>query len=170
MPHRTEPVSQAPPEATQPMNGPSPLALSDLKTRPVVVHAGVPDRLGPYRLLKQLGSGGMGVVYLAEDTQLSRRAAVKVMRPEALAADDRARDRFLREAQAAAAVKNDHVVTVYQVGEAEGVPFLAMELLRGLTLDAYLEKGSKPAIPSVARLGREMADGLAAAHDRGLIH
>src|SRR5262245_43613742 len=130
----------------------------------------MPERLGPYKLLKQLGHGGMGVVFLAEDTQLGRRAAVKVMRPEMAAYDPRAYERFLREARAAAAVRHDHVVTVYQVGEQNGVPYLAMELLRGITLSAYLGQRLTPTIAAAARLGREVAEGLAAAHARGLVH
>jgi serine/threonine protein kinase len=129
----------------------------------------IPDRLGAYRIIKQLGHGGMGAVYLAEDMQLRRRAALKVMLPE-VAADSQARERFVREARAAAAVRNDHVVTVYQVGEADGVPFIAMELLRGAPLDVFLEKEPTPTITAILRLGREIATGLAAAHERGLVH
>jgi serine/threonine protein kinase len=118
--------------------------------------------------VKPLGRGGMGAVYLAEDTQLGRTAAVKVMLPE-VAADVRAKDRFLREARAAAAIRDEHVVTVYQVGEENGVLYLAMELLRGTSLSNYLQKNS-PSLPSAVRLGREIAEGLAAAHARGLVH
>src|SRR5262249_4780409 len=83
-------------------------------------------RLGGYRVLKVLGSGGMGVVFLAEDPRLKRPVALKTLRPE-VAARPGARQRFLREAQTAAAVKHDHVVTIYQVSEDNDVPFLAME-------------------------------------------
>jgi serine/threonine protein kinase len=131
---------------------------------------GLPDRLGPYRLLKPLGNGGMGVVFLAEDTQLGRRAAVKVMRPEVTSGDPRSYERFIREARAAAAVRHDNVVTVYTVGEESGVPYLAMELLRGTTLSAYLTDNPLPTVASATRLGREVAEGLAAAHARGLVH
>ncbi len=130
---------------------------------------GVPSRLGPYRPVRLLGRGGMGAVFLAEDTQLHRRAALKVMLPQA-AIDPRSKERFLREARAAAAVRNDHVVTVYQVGEEAGVPYLAMELLRGKTLEAYLATEPAPGVATVLRLGREIATGLAAAHERGLVH
>src|SRR5262249_8483537 len=81
-----------------------------------------------------------------------------------------ASQRFLREAQAAAAVKHDHVVTIYQVGEDRGVPFLAMEFLQGESLDDWLKRGRRPNASQVVRLGREIARGLAAAHDKGLIH
>src|SRR5205823_781872 len=90
-------------------------------------------RLGGYRVLKVLGSGGMGVVFLAEDPQLRRPVALKVMKPS-LAANRTAHQRFVREARAMAAVRHEHVVTVYQVGEERGVPFLAMEYLEGATV------------------------------------
>jgi hypothetical protein len=138
--------------------------------QPTAPGTDVPARLGPFKLLKPLGRGGMGIVFLAEDTQLGRRAAVKVMRPEMTAYDPRAYERFLREARAAAAVRHDNVVTVYQVGEENGVPYLAMELLRGSSLSAYLDKTSVVTIASATRLGREVAEGLAAAHARGLVH
>jgi WD40 repeat protein len=126
-------------------------------------------RLGGYRVLKLLGAGGMGMVYLAEDTQLQRSVALKVMRPEA-AKNPTARERFLREARAAARLKSDHVVTIHQVGEDGPVVFLAMELLEGLSLEDWLKKGHRPAPAQAARIGRQVALGLAAAHERGLIH
>src|SRR5579864_5912085 len=125
--------------------------------------------LGGYRIIKQLGAGGMGIVYLAEDPQLRREVALKVMRPEA-AASAQARARFLREARAAARIEHDHIVTVHQVGEAEGAPFLVMPLLRGETLDERLQREPKPPLTEILRIGREIAEGLAAAHDGGLIH
>lgn len=129
----------------------------------------VPSQLSSFKLLRRLGQGGMGAVYVAEDTQLQRRAAVKLMLPD-MAADVTARERFLREARAAAAIKDDHVVTVYQVGEECDTPFIAMELLRGMPLDVYLERGPKLTIPAILRIGRETALGLAAAHEKGLVH
>src|SRR5262245_21211659 len=84
-------------------------------------------RFGPYRVLKVLGAGGMGVVFLAEDPQLERQVALKVMKP-VLAVSESARKRFLREAKATAAIENDHIVTIYQVSEERGVPFIAMQL------------------------------------------
>src|SRR5262249_29089717 len=126
-------------------------------------------RLGPYRVLEVLGVGGMGVVFRAEDPELARPVALKAMLPAA-AARDSSRQRFLREARAAAAIKHDHIVAVYQVGEDRGVPFLAMEFLEGEPLDVRLAReGTLPAA-EVLRLGREIALGLAAAHKRGLIH
>jgi hypothetical protein len=126
-------------------------------------------RLGPYRVLRILGAGGMGVVFQAEDPQLKRKVALKAMLP-ALAASESARKRFLREAQAAAAVKDDHIVTIHQVGEDRGVPFLAMEFLDGETLDDRLQRELALPMAEVLRIGREIAEGLAAAHEHGLIH
>ncbi len=126
-------------------------------------------RLGPYRVLKVLGAGGMGVVYKAEDPQLKRLVALKAMLPR-LAASTEARQRFLREARAAAAIVHDHVVAVHQVGEDRGVPFLAMQLLEGEPLDERLKREGKLPMAEALRLGREVALGLAAAHKRGLVH
>jgi len=91
---------------------------------------GALNRLGHYRIFKRLGQGGRGAVMLAEDERLHRPVALKVMLP-GLAADPAAKERFLREARSAAAVKHDHVVTIYQVDEANGIPFIAMEFLQG---------------------------------------
>jgi WD40 repeat protein len=126
-------------------------------------------RLGPYRVLQVLGAGGMGVVFRAEDPQLARLVALKAMLPT-LAASESARQRFLREARAAAAIKHDHIVTIYQVGEDRGVPFLAMEFLDGEPLDVRLEREGKLPLVEVLRIGREIALGLSAAHKRELIH
>src|SRR5262249_22601670 len=94
-------------------------------------------RLGPYRVLAVLGKGGMGVVFRAQDPVLDRIVAIKAMLPR-LSAEPAARDRFLREAKAAAALKHPHVVTVFQVGEHGGTPYLAMEFLEGESLDARI--------------------------------
>ena len=90
-------------------------------------------RLGGYRVLRVLGAGGMGVVFEAEDLRLKRRVALKAMKP-AIAASATARKRFLRKAQTAASVEHDHIVTIHQVGDERGVPFIAMPLLRGESL------------------------------------
>jgi eukaryotic-like serine/threonine-protein kinase len=126
-------------------------------------------RLGGYRVLRVLGSGGMGIVFQAEDIRLGRTVALKVMRP-ALSGEEDARQRFLREARLAATLEHEHVVTIYQVGEERSVPFLAMQWLRGMTLEELLDRRSPLAVPLVLRLGRQIATGLAAAHGRGLIH
>ncbi len=128
-------------------------------------------RLGPYRVLKVLGAGGMGVVFRAEDPQLQRLVALKAMLP-ALASKDSARQRFLREARAAAGLKHDHIVTIHQVGEDRGAPFLAMEFLKGESLDDRIKDKNNAPLPlsETLRIGREIAEGLEAAHEHGLIH
>jgi serine/threonine protein kinase len=126
-------------------------------------------RLGPYRILKVLGTGGMGVVYQAEDVPLQRLVALKVLLPS-LAASPSARRRFLREAQAAAALAHDHIITIHQVGEARGLPFLAMPFLQGEALDGRLGREGRLPVAEVLRIGRETAEGLAAAHAHGLVH
>src|SRR5262249_52136456 len=126
-------------------------------------------RLGRYRVLAVLGHGAMGVVFRALDPQLERMVALKAMLP-ALASSPTAKKRFFREAQAAAALHHPHIVTIFQVGEDRGAPFLAMEVLEGESLTDRLSREGKFSVSEVCRLGREMAEGLAAAHDRGLIH
>ncbi|MBL8799855.1 MAG: protein kinase [Planctomycetia bacterium] len=125
--------------------------------------------LAQYRVLELRGEGGMGYVFLAEDTQLQRPVALKVMKPDRT--DDLpARQRFLREARATAAIKHDHIVTIYQVGQDRDVCFLAMEWLEGKSLERWLRAGNRPGVAQILRVGREIATGLAAAHARGLIH
>jgi serine/threonine protein kinase len=125
-------------------------------------------RLGGYRVLRILGAGGMGIVLEAEDPRLKRHVALKVMKP-ALAASDLARRRFLREAQAIAALEHDHIVAIHKVGEDRGVPFLAMPLLRGESLEERLQR-SACGLAETLRIGREVAAGLEAAHAAGLTH
>ncbi len=126
-------------------------------------------RLGPYRVLKVLGHGGMGVVFKAEDPGLLRLVALKAMLP-AVAANPTAKERFFREARAAAALKHPHIVTIFQVGEDRGAPFLAMEFLEGEPLDERIKREGKIPVAEVVRIGREVALGLACAHEKGLIH
>ncbi len=126
--------------------------------------------LGKYRVLKVLGAGGMGTVYLAQDTDLNRHVALKCMKPVIARFED-ARKRFLREARAIASFQHDHIVPIYHVGEENGIPYLAMPLLLGNSLDQQLVGHSDPLpVAEVVRIGREIAEGLAAAHAHGLIH
>src|SRR5207253_2480617 len=126
-------------------------------------------RLGQYRILRLLGKGGMGMVFEAEDTQLQRPVALKVVHPE-VTNDPGTQQRFLREARAAAAIKHDHIVTIYQVGQDRGAPLLAMESLEGESLENRVKRETVLLLAEVLRIGREIAQGLAAAHKRGLIH
>ncbi|HTU20803.1 MAG TPA: serine/threonine-protein kinase [Gemmataceae bacterium] len=127
-------------------------------------------RLGNYRIRRVLGTGAMGILFEAQDLHLKRLVALKVMKP-ALAAQADFHRRFLREAQLAAAIDHEHIVTIYQVGEDRGVPFLAMKLLQGESLEARLGRsGGRLPLPELLRIGREIAQGLSAAHDKGLMH
>lgn len=126
-------------------------------------------RLGPYRILGILGAGGMGVVYEAEDPDLRRRVAVKVLKAP-VEGGQAARQRFLREAQATAGLQHDHIVPIYHVGEHDGAPFLVMPLLQGETLNARLSRDRCLPTAEVLRIGREIAEGLAAAHGQGIVH
>ena len=142
------------------------------KSVPLLAPPQQPDelgRLGPYRVLGELGRGGMGTVYRAEDPTLRRQVALKVMSPH-LAADPQAKARFVREAQAQAGVEHDHVVPIFHIGSADGLPFIAMPLLKGRTLADALADTPRLPLAEVLRIGREMAEGLAAAHAVGLIH
>lgn len=136
-------------------------------TRLLELQPGV--RLGQYRLLRELGAGGMGIVYEAEDEWLSRRVAIKILRSD-LPTEHESRERFLREAKAMAQIQHENVCTIYQVGEADGRPYMAMQLLVGETLETRLERDRRLTAPEAARIGREVACGLAAAHAKGLVH
>lgn len=125
--------------------------------------------LAHYRITGLLGEGGMGFVFDAFDTHLHRRAALKVLKPE-LAANFSFRERFLQEARAAAALPDEHIITIYQVGLENDVPFLAMKFLHGESLEHRLQREGRIPVHEVLRIGREIALGLSAAHERGLIH
>ena len=126
-------------------------------------------RLGPYRILGVVGTGGMGIVFRAHDPHLGRVVALKVMLP-GLAASSTARRRFLREARAGASIQHDRVVPVYQVGEDRGVPYLAMPFLRGESLEVRLHRESRLEVREALRIAAQTAEGLEAIHDLGLIH
>ncbi len=125
-------------------------------------------RLAHYRIISRLGAGGMGEVYRARDEQLDRDVAVKVL-PASSFDDPTARARLVREARAAAALNHANICTVYEVGEADGQAYIAMELVEGRTLSAMLVSGALPA-EQVVHFGRQLADALTHAHDRGVIH
>jgi WD40 repeat protein len=130
---------------------------------------GRPGRLGPYEIQEVLGRGGMGVVLRAFDPGLQRVVAIKVMRPE-LAASASARRRFIREARAAAAVRDEHVIDIHAVEEADGLPYLVMEYVAGVSLQERLDRGGPLEVREVVRIGMQAAAGLAAAHAHGLVH
>jgi serine/threonine protein kinase/Tfp pilus assembly protein PilF len=125
-------------------------------------------RLGKYRVLERLGSGGMGEVYAAEDTSLGRRVALKVLRPEVAGSPER-RQRFQTEARAVAALNHPGIVTLYSVEEADGEIFLTMELVEGRSLRELIRDGPLPPARAIA-LGVQLCDGLASAHAAGVLH
>jgi Tol biopolymer transport system component/predicted Ser/Thr protein kinase len=121
-----------------------------------------------YRILDKLGEGGMGVVYKARDTHLDRFVAVKVLPPERVADPDRKR-RFVQEAKAASALNHPNIITIYDIDSAEGVDFIAMELVEGRTLDEMIRRKGLP-VGECLHCAVEIAGALAAAHAAGIVH
>ena len=124
--------------------------------------------LGRYRILEQVGAGGMGVVYRARDERLDRDVAIKVL-PAGTLADDQARHRFRKEALLLSKLNHPNIATVYDFDSLEGVDFLVMEYVIGTTLDDKLASGRLEG-DEIQRLGSQLAQGLAAAHDKGVVH
>ena len=129
----------------------------------------LPESIGGHRVISSLGRGAMGEVYLAEDHRLGRRVAIKVMHPSR-ASDSTSRQRFVRESRATAAVEHPHVVAIHQVGEHDGLPYIVMQHLHGDTLSAHRRKVGPLPLRETLRIGREVAEGMAAAHGHGLVH
>ncbi len=126
-------------------------------------------RLDHYEILEVIGRGGTGVVLRGRDTKLSRIVALKVLAAP-LAVSGTARKRFAREARAAAAVRDEHVIDIHAVRDDAPVPYLVMEYIDGCNLEALLRKGGPLEVKEILRIGMQIARGLAAAHQQGLIH
>src|SRR5437870_2433965 len=126
------------------------------------------ETIAHYRILRQLGKGGMGVVYEAEDTKLGRRVALQFL-PQDTHRDPQALERFLREARTASALNHPGICIIHAIEEHAGRSFIAMELLEGQTLDKLIPLGSLP-IPRTIDIGIQLADALDAAHKKGIIH
>src|SRR5437868_10376012 len=125
-------------------------------------------RLGRYEIRTKIGAGGMGQVYLAEDMQLRRRVALKILPLEVASNKDRMR-RFTQEAQAAAALNHPHIAHIYEIGEADGVHFIAMEFVDGLTLRQLIHE-QQTNLAKLLRYLQHVAEGLAKAHASGIVH
>src|SRR6266581_7731805 len=125
-------------------------------------------KLGRYEIRSKIGEGGMGEVYLAEDMQLRRRVALKILPPEVASNQDRMR-RFEQEAQAAAALNHPHIAHIYEIGESESVNFIAMEYIDGETLREAIHR-DKTTLPKLLKYLTQVAEGLAKAHSAGIVH
>jgi eukaryotic-like serine/threonine-protein kinase len=126
-------------------------------------------RLDHYEILERIGVGGFGTVFRAFDDRLHRIIAIKVLAP-AYAANGSARRRFIREARTAASVKNEHIVGIYDVKEDAQPPYLAMEMIDGISLQEKIDKTGPLGVREILRIGMQAAEGLAAAHKQGLVH
>jgi serine/threonine protein kinase len=125
--------------------------------------------VGHYSITARIGAGGMGEVFLAEDTRLERKAAIKFL-PAEMAADPERRQRFIQEARAASAINHPHVCVVYDVGESDdGRPFIAMEFVEGRSLDTVVKQGPLE-MARLTEIAVQVADALDAAHSRGIVH
>jgi len=123
---------------------------------------------GKYKILEEIGRGGMGVVYKAEDTQLKRTVALKFLSPDSSVLPSREK-RFTQEAQTASALNHPNICTIYEVGEAEGNSYIAMEYVEGCPLDRMIPPGGLPP-EDVLRFGSQIVEGFEHAHERGVIH
>jgi WD40 repeat protein/anti-sigma factor RsiW len=130
---------------------------------------GLLGRLGPYEITGLVGRGGAGIVLKGFDPSLNRFVAIKVLAPH-LASSVAARQRFAREARATAAVSHEHVVAIHGVDEANGLPYLVMEYVAGISLQERLDRTGPLELEEVLRIGAQVASGLAAAHAQGLVH
>lgn len=121
-----------------------------------------------YRIISKLGAGGMGEVYLAEDTRLDRKVALKILHND-FASDPGRMQRFVQEAKSASALNHPNIITIYEIGEAEGMQFIASEFIRGETLRQHMQRGPQ-SIREILDTAIQIAGALAAAHEAGIVH
>jgi serine/threonine protein kinase len=149
-------------------NAHAPVSIFDDPVREVLRHLEVEEKtVGHYRILSQIGAGGMGEVYLAEDKRLGRRVALKML-PPIVAQDKNHVRRMLKEARAAAALNHPNIVTIYDIEQADSLNFIAMEFIEGQTLREKIR--SPMPIHEVVTIGIQVASGLLAAHQAGVLH
>ncbi len=165
--NRTSP-EYSPSDATLALSGQSAESIARQLLLPPS-HPEMLGRLGRYEVERLIGSGGMGVVFKAFDTELNRPVAIKLLAPH-LASCGSARQRFAREARAAAAVVNEHVVPIHNVETNGETPFLVMKYIDGESLQARLDRDGPLQLEEILRIGMQVAAGLAAAHQQGLVH
>ena len=143
------------------------LTETEIGTGDTGTSVAVPERIGHYRILAKIGEGGMGVVYVAEDDRLGRRVALKLLRHDS--SDPRGRERLVREARVAAALSDPRLCQVFELGEWDGHPFIAMELIAGTSLAARLSAG--PIVPAEAiQIAVQVAEALQVLHAHGVVH
>ncbi len=126
------------------------------------------ETLGHYEIIRPIGAGGMGEVFVARDPKLGRKVAIKLL-PARLATDRDTLARFTQEARSASALNHPNIVTIHEVGAAEDAPFIVMELIEGRDLRTMIQNGPLP-VRQVLDIATQIADGLAAAHERGIVH
>src|SRR5262249_27281530 len=124
--------------------------------------------IGPYHIVSLLGTGGMGEVYQAQDTRLDRTVALKIL-PAEVAGDKERMKRFTLEAKVASALNHPNVATIYELGESDGISFIAMEYVEGQTLEQRIERGPLGAV-DIQSIARQVAEALDVAHHKGIIH
>src|SRR5208282_2743070 len=125
-------------------------------------------KLGPYEIQSPLGAGGMGEVYVAHDARLNREVAIKIL-PGSFSADPDRLQRFAQECRAAAALNHPNILSIFDIGEDRGAPYVVSELLEGETLRDRLRGAALPSRKAID-YARQVASGLAAAHEKGIVH
>ena len=125
--------------------------------------------INQYKILSPIGKGGMGEVFLAQDTKLDRKVAIKFLNEE-FAQDADKLNRFIQEAKAASALNHPNILTVYEIGEADGKNYIATEFIKGQTLREQLSAKEPFQNNSILKLGVQVSEALAAAHEEGIVH
>jgi serine/threonine-protein kinase len=130
--------------------------------------SGAPDKIGNYKLLEKIGQGGMGTLYRALDPKIGRHVAIKLIREGG--DSEEMRERLLREARSAGGLKHGNIVTIFELGEHEGTPFIAMEYIQGETLTQFLAHRPAPPLHRKLQIIDQMCAGLHYAHRMGVVH